>query len=162
MLSQRKFCWTNNGFCGRDTTTSILLLKSAAVKMSLPPLIEPIPMISQLPSSQKFMEKWIRSHSLAWNQAPDLGRNLVTDQPAAQCGEQSPRATSWGRLPVDSVETPHPWGVALGDTLPRADEYMDNYAWIHIPGEGVQSPGQTKMARVFSYCYYVSIQEYSR
>lgn len=85
-------------------------------------------MISQLPSSEKFVGKRIHSHSLAWNQAPDLGKNLVTDQQAAWRGEQSPRTASQGRLPVDSVETPRPWGVALGDTQPRGDEYMDSYA----------------------------------
>lgn len=103
------------------------------------------------------MEKRIPSHTLAWNQAPDLGKNLLADQRAAWRGEQSPRAASQGRVPVDSVGTPHPWGVALSDIQPRGDEYVDSYAWIHIPGEGVQSPGQPKMARVFSYCYYVSI-----
>lgn len=72
-------------------------------------------------------------------------------------GEQSPRATSQGRLPVDSVGTPHPWGALLSHIHPGGDEYVDNYAWIHIPGEGVQSPGPPKMPRVFSYCYCVSI-----
>lgn len=78
------------------------------------------------------MEKRIPSHALAWNQAPDLGKNLLADQRAAWRGEQSPRAASQGRVPVDSVGTPHPWGVALSDIQPRGDEYVDNYAWMWI------------------------------
>lgn len=94
--------------------------------------------------------------------SPRSGKESGGGAAAAWRGEQSPRAMALGRVPVDSAETPRPWGAARRGAQPRGDEYVDSYASIHIPGEGVQSLGQPKMARVFSYCYYVSIYEYCK